>query len=135
MSDYIDALTHIISRTTHEVYFNDPRMDYDEFSRIVKASNNTNTLIFHGLTFRKRGRIDFGDNIDYNINRFSLQCTGLEWNSDWRYDKSTFNMIVEQIKHSNMHQQLQKFNIFQCKVDVEDVDLPGVTVVREGWSS
>ena len=108
-------------------------MDYDEFSTIVKASNNTNTLVFSFLRFTKRGRIDFGDNIDYNINTFSLQETGDESNSAWRYDKSTFNMIVEQIKHSNMHQQLQKFNIFQCKVDVEDVDLPGVTVVKEWW--
>ena len=53
MSDYIDALTSIISKTTAKVSFHCPRMDYDEFSLILMAAKNTDTVIFDRLKLSK----------------------------------------------------------------------------------
>ena len=129
--EYLDALAAIISKTTYKVFIGVSEMDYDEFSGIVKASRHINILVFSCLKFIKSGTIDFGKNIDYNINTLSLQYTGRIYNSDWREDKRELNSIVEQIKQSNMHHQLQYFGLYYCNVDPDDVDLPGVNINQE----
>ena len=70
MSSYIDSLLLVIPKTLSKVYFAYPRMDYDDFSKILKASHNCNTLIFMGLTLTNSGSLDFGTKIDYNIRYF-----------------------------------------------------------------
>ena len=133
MSDYIDALTCIISKTTTQVSFYCPRMDYDEFSKIVISAKSTHTLIFDCLTLSNKGTINFGKHISYDISRLSLQQTGDKNYSDWREDKSTFYTIVEQIKKSHIHENLRELSIKKCNIDSDDVDLPGVKIVQEVW--
>ena len=131
MSDYIEVLASIISRTTTEVFFGEPRMNYDEFSTIFKASKYVETLIFYGLRLSKSGKINLGRNISYKIKKLSFQETGLIKYSNWSEDKTEFNCIVEQIINSNIHKQLQKLNILNCNIDIEDMDIPGVELVEE----
>ena len=116
--DYIDTLSCIISRTTDKVKLYWPRMDYSEFSRIVIASKHTHTLIFSCLRLRKRGTINFGNDIDYNIKKFGLQWSGHRLYSDWRYDKSQLFYIVEEMKKSNIHNKLEFFNVIHSKINV-----------------
>ena len=75
--------------------------------------------------------MDFGSDVNYNIKQLSLQNTGDICNSNWKDDKSELNLIVEQLVKSNVHNQLQKFNIKECNADIKDIDLPGVKIVEE----
>ena len=93
MTDYIDALTYIISKTTDSVSFDSPKLDYDQFSIIVKASRHCNTLSFNKLKLTSNGIIDFGSYMKYNIKKFSLMNSGLEEYGNWGQDRSEFDLI------------------------------------------
>ena len=114
IKNYLDLITPIIEKTTKEVYINVAKMDYDEFSRIVKASKNCQRLIFRGLRFIKSGTIQFGRDIDYNIKFFSVFWSGHSTYNNWAVDDSQLRDIVKEIKQSNMEKQLQTFDIHQC---------------------
>ena len=133
MSDYMEALTSVISRTVTRVGFYYPRLNYDEFSELVIASKHVEILIFKGLTFENNGTINFGINHKYSIKQFSLQWTGDASYSDWKSDKTAFNCIVDQIKNSGMDQELQKFIIYRCNVNADEVKLPNVQVTEEDY--
>ena len=133
MTDYMEALTSVISRTVTRVGFYYPRLNYDEFSELVIASKHVEILIFKGLTFENNGTINFGTNHKYSIKQFSLQWTGDASYSDWKSDKTAFNCIVDQIKNSGMDQELQKFIIYRCNLNIDDVNLPNVQVTEEDY--
>ena len=108
-------------------------MDYDEFSKMIIASKHINRLIFNKLTLIKSGTINFGHGINYRIRELSFQGTGHEDYSFWRSDKTEFDTIIQHIKQSHIHEELETLNVYGCYVD--DVKLSGVLVVQEVWPS
>ena len=133
MSNYMNAFITIISWTTSQVFFDKPRMNYSEFSKIIKASRRVHTLIFSCLTLSESGTLDLGKNKNYRIKEFSLQMAGNENYSNWTSDRTGLYLIVDQIKKSNMHKKLEKFNINGCNTDLTEEDLPEVKIVHEWW--
>ena len=106
-------------------------MDYDRFSTIVRTSRHVRTLIFRSLKLVNRGIIDFGKNLNYNINTLSLQQPGIRRYNDLARYRAEFYYIVDQIRNSNIHKQLEIFDIYGCNVDTDEVYLPGVQVIDE----
>ena len=88
MSNYIEAITCTVLRTRLKLYFRYPKMDYDEFGRIIIASKNCELLIFDSLTFIKCGAFNFGLAKDYKIKRINLHDFGSKTYSDWSKDKT-----------------------------------------------
>ena len=72
----MESLAIIVSRTTRKVFLEYPRLNYDEFSSIVKEAKNCQILVFDRMTFEKSGTICFGKDVGYKIYIFSLQSTG-----------------------------------------------------------
>ena len=110
-------------------------MNYSEFSKIIKASRHVHTLIFSCLTLSEDGKLDFGKNENYRIKEFSLQMAGNKNYSNWTSDSTGLYRIVAQIKKSNIHEKLEKFNINGCNADLAEEDLQGVEIVHEMWKS
>ena len=108
-------------------------MDYDQFSAIIKASRHVDTLIFHGLHFGEEGKINFGSDINYNIKNLSLQNSEVGYHT-WNEKMSWFFDVVQEIKNSNMHKNLESLNICGLTVDKYQVDLPGIQIVTKPWS-
>ena len=133
-NDYIDALWSIVSRTTKKVRLIFPRMDYDQFSTIVKASRHVDTLIFNHLHFEEEGKINLGLGINYNIRNLSLQYSELGYRT-WNEKMSWFFDVVQEIKNSNMHKNLESLNICGLKVDIDQVDLPGIHIATKPWDT
>ena len=129
INDYIDVLTAIISRTTTEVKFAYPTLNYDELSAIVKASKHINKLVFHGLKLHKTGKIDFGSDLDYKIKVLSFQWSGEEVFCNWKKDKTEFDTIYIKIKKSELHKNLKTLDLYNCGIDTDGLDFFGVLII------
>ena len=131
MKNYTDLIVPIIRKTTKEVYLKSPTVDYDDFSKIVQASKNSQRLVFDGLTLIKSGKINFGRDLNYNITYFGLHGTDEKESAEWSEDKNELKNLVREIRLSNMKKHLQTFNVRVCSATKANFASIGIDALVE----
>ena len=114
-SFYIRSLSKIVRATTKQVSLFRLELNEEELEQIIKASCNTDTLIFEMCDIHCSTALDFGSSLKYKMKILSFQFWGNTFDpdrkADWKFDPTCFNNIIEAISNSGLRNSLQNICI------------------------
>ena len=112
---YMRSLPKLINETTGEVFLNRLEFSEEELEQIVRASCNTERLIFEKCDIHCSTALDFGSALKYKTKTLSFQCWGdinySDRKADWRFSPACFDNIIEAISNSGLRDSLQTISI------------------------
>ena len=128
MKYYHVPLIKCLGKVSKEIYLENFYMDQDEFSSIIRASKYCDKVIIRSTKIGRSGTIDLGKDLNYNIKLVSFEYTGHSTNSDWAKNKEQFRNIIRCIKESGLSLSLNTLSLYECGVNIHDVNLEGVDI-------
>ena len=116
---YIETLCKTLKAVTSEVYIACFELTSCDLEQIVKASANSERLIFCYCDVSCSVALDFSTSQKYTTKFLSFTncCANSNRKSDFKSNLSAFENIVEAISRSGLKDSLQTIDIRKCELD------------------
>ena len=120
---YLEALCKVLKAVTKEIYIRCMDFSPSDFEQIVKASFNSERLIFRYCDIHCSTVLNFDTASKYNIKFLSFDYwgDGSLRKSDFKSDSSAFEYIIDAISKSGLKESLQILDIRGCNLDKIEV--------------
>ena len=134
------VLNPLLKRIKYEFTTNHAQMSTSTLNQLVQGCKHLKRLIIRKATIDVTGEVDFGSNLDYQIEYLSFAYSGHPYISDWKSNPGDFIKIIKAIKGSGLEKSLKKLNILYCEISLtkakemlnsDEIGLNHVQIVKE----
>lgn len=113
IKDYIDAMVNMLEKTTREIYLTQFIIDYDDLSKIVRASRNCKRLLITYSNILPKGTLDFGTDLEYKTEYLGFDTLfDSDEEDENEISEEEFAPIIDKIKSSTLINSLTKMDIY-----------------------